>query len=131
MKKGKLKIRDESIENNLFIISVDKGISKDKTVIVYADHYIIDEFGNAIFRNKYSDKGKVFTITSGNWESIIKYEDGISDIEQPVRCQTLKEHFEELEMALLELEEAEKKAAEEAKITTEDKKTTTEGEKAE
>ena len=121
MKKGKLKIRDESIENNLFIISVDKGISKDKTIIVYADHYIIDEFGNAIFRNKYSDKGKVFTITSGNWESIIKYEDGISDIEQPVRCQTLKEHFEELEMALLELEEA--------KITTEDKKTTTEGEK--
>lgn len=124
MAKPKLKVKDDSMENNLFIVSVDKSITKDKTIIVYADHYIIDEFGNAIFRNKYTDKGKVFTIKADSWESIVKYEDGIPDIEQSVRYQTLKEHFEELELALMELEEAERKAAEaeaaeEAKVATE------------
>lgn len=119
--KLRLKVKDDPIENNLFIISIDKSISKDKTIIVYANDYTIDEFGNVIFKN---GKEKIFTITTGNWESITKYDDNIPEIDQPVRYQTLKQHFEELELAIMELEETERKAAEaeaaeEAKVALE------------
>ena len=112
MAKVKLTIQDEPVGKNLYIVGVVDSISKSKTVLVYSDHYMLDDHSNLVFVNTVGkSEDFIFAIKAGDWKTVIKYED-IFDPLKCVRIMTLQERLDELDMIALEKEENAKKAAE-------------------
>lgn len=112
MAKVRLSIQEEPVGKNLYIVGVVDSVSKSKTVLVYADHYILDDHSNLVFVNTVSkSEDFIFTIRAGDWKTVTKYEDILESI-KCVRFITLQERLDEITMIALEKEEAIKKALE-------------------
>jgi hypothetical protein len=108
MAKQSLKVKDNPLGVNLYIVSVVESVHKGKTVLVYADEFEIDDQGLLVFK---VDEEIIYVIRSGDWKTIQLFED-VEDFLKCVRFMSLQERLDEIIIKQLEKEEAEKKAIE-------------------
>jgi hypothetical protein len=127
MAKSKLKTHDEPIGTNLYIVGVVESVAKNKTVLVNADEFTLDDHSNLVFIND-GDEGQdfIYAIRAGDWKTVTKFEEKVEEHARCVRVMTLQERLDE-KKALKELrDEEERKEREAAEKAAEEEKTAAE-----